>query len=80
MALSHVQKFDNDYDVTFMCYKCDIILSVMEQVLNICAKHVLPFRITERFKGAMSLKHKHQKSAGDLLTNWYLCATYNKFS
>ena len=31
-------------------------------------------------KGAMSLKRKHKKSAGDLLTNRYLCETYNKFS
>ena len=31
-------------------------------------------------KGAMSLKLKHRKSAGDLLTNWHLYWTYNKFS
>ena len=32
------------------------------------------------FKGAMSLKRKHCKSAGDLLANWYLCGSYDKFS
>ena len=35
----------------------------------------ISFTYKDIFKGAMSLKRKHRKSAGDLLANWYLCGT-----